>query len=254
MSQVSHTQDTAGFAPLPADAERWSRSPLREKIALLRRMHARVGDNAAAWVAAAARYKRLAPDDAAIGEEWMTGPWVVMRAIRELAATLDAIARTGVPPVATRARAGPAGRTILDVFPSRLADALLLPGYRGEVWLDRAATLAEVRAEAGTAFRARTTPGVVLVLGAGNVTSIAVLDALHALVVENRACIVKLNPLADAMLPVYEAAFAPLVAAGYLRFVSGDAAVGAALVADPAVTHVRWPRRRRSRLRASSAA
>ncbi len=168
----------------------------------------------------------------------MTGPWVVLRAVRELATTLAAIARTGIPPVATRARPGPAGRTILDVFPNRVADALLLPGYRGEAWLDRTTTLAEVRAEAGAAYRAQTAPGVTLVLGAGNVTSIAVLDALHALFVDGRACIVKLNPLADGLLPVYEAAFAPLVAAGYLRFMCGDAAVGAALVGDPRVTHV----------------
>ena len=80
--------------------------------------------------------------------------------------------------------------------------------------------------------------GVGLVLGAGNVTAIPVLDVLYELIPGNRVVILKLNPTMDALAPVFARALAPLVSAGFLRIVTGDGAVGAALTRHEGIDHV----------------
>ena len=89
--------------------------------------------------------------------------------------------------------------------------------------------------------------GVGLVLGAGNVSSIAPLDALYELAAHNRASLVKLNPTFSGLLEVYRRALAPLIEVGVVRIVNGDGAVGAYLtrhsgidkvhITGPAATH-----------------
>ncbi|MFD0381917.1 aldehyde dehydrogenase family protein [Streptomyces stramineus] len=86
--------------------------------------------------------------------------------------------------------------------------------------------------------RARGPGGVCLVLGAGNVNSIAPLDVLYQLFASDAVVLLKLNPVNEYLAPVLEEVFAPFVARGFVRVTTGDAAVGAALVADPAVTRV----------------
>ncbi|WP_223171930.1 hypothetical protein [Microbacterium sp. NIBRBAC000506063] len=59
-------------------------------------------------------------------------------------------------------------------------------------------------------------------LGAGNVTSIPVLDVLYELLAHNRVALLKLNPTQDALKPAFEHALAPLIEPGLVRIVSGD--------------------------------
>jgi aldehyde dehydrogenase (NAD(P)+) len=77
-----------------------------------------------------------------------------------------------------------------------------------------------------------------VVLGAGNLTSIAPLDVLSELYAHDRVVALKLNPIMDAMLPVYRAAFAPLINLGVLDIVTGAADVGGYLVQHDLVDHV----------------
>ena len=75
-----------------------------------------------------------------------------------------------------------------------------------------------------------------MVLGAGNITSIAPLDVLYELYANNRVVALKLNPVMDAMLPVYQRIFAPLIDLGVLAIVTGGADVGDYLVHHDAST------------------
>ena len=75
-------------------------------------------------------------------------------------------------------------------------------------------------------------------LGAGNVTSIPVLDVLYELLAHNRVVILKVNPTQDALVPVYERALAPLIEAGFLRIVRGGGDVGAYLTGHSGIDHV----------------
>jgi hypothetical protein len=82
---------------------------------------------------------------------------------------------------------------------------------------------------------------VELVLGAGNVSSIAPRDLLYAMFVENRVVVLNCNPPNDYLAPHWQRSRA-LKAGGFVRIVTDDAAAGAYLVSRPEVdrVHPRW--------------
>src|SRR5207248_9724026 len=67
---------------LYAGRERWTRTSVPERIALLERVIADIAAAAEDWVADAARAKGLAPDSPAVGEEWQSGPALMARTAR----------------------------------------------------------------------------------------------------------------------------------------------------------------------------
>jgi acyl-CoA reductase-like NAD-dependent aldehyde dehydrogenase len=68
---------------------------------------------------------------------------------------------------------------------------------------------------------------VALVLGAGNIASIAPLDVLYKLIAEGQVCLLKMNPVNDYLGPFLEEAFRSLIAQGFVRIAYGGADVGA---------------------------
>lgn len=203
----------AALARLHERAAVWSGLPMPEKTALLRACRDRVERSAERWSAIAAAIKGVSGQEAA-GEEALSGPWGTMRA-------LDAYVRRPRIP-ARRIRNRPDGGATVRVFPNTAFDRLLLPGVRGDVYLEPHA-FSEPNAA---------TPGrVVAVMGAGNVTSIGVLDVLSKLVNDNAVCLLKTHPLLTPLLPVFNDVFAPLIEEGFVSTTSGDAAAGAFLCA-----------------------
>src|SRR5215472_17602860 len=63
-------------------ARDFARLPIAAKIGLLRDAQVGVRDVAADWVAAACRAKGISFESPISGEEWLTGPAFVVRAIR----------------------------------------------------------------------------------------------------------------------------------------------------------------------------
>jgi len=108
----------------------------------------------------------------------------------------------------------------------------------------RDATLArftadEAKAQAGLGARSlHENGGVGLVLGAGNISAIAPLDALYELVAHNRTSIIKLNPTFANLKPILDRAFAPMISLDLLRIVNGGAATGGYLTEHELVGHV----------------
>jgi acyl-CoA reductase-like NAD-dependent aldehyde dehydrogenase len=76
------------------------------------------------------------------------------------------------------------------------------------------------------------------VLGAGNVSSIAPLDAIYKLFVHNRVVVIKTHPTLAFLGPILDKAFSALVQRGFLRIVHGGAIEGAHLVHHPDVDEV----------------
>ena len=64
-------------------------------------------------------------------------------------------------------------------------------------------------------------PGVACILAAGNQTSVAMRDLLQQLVVNKKACIVKLNPVNDWIGADLQNMLQPLIEADMLRLVYG---------------------------------
>jgi aldehyde dehydrogenase (NAD(P)+) len=88
-------------------------------------------------------------------------------------------------------------------------------------------------------YRQREPAGrIALVLGAGNVASIPVLDVICKSFIDGAVCLLKMSPVNAYLGPLFELAMAPLVARGFLFIVYGGAEVGAYLAQHPAVSEL----------------
>lgn len=129
-------------------------------------------------------------------------------------------------------------QTAVRVFPATLTDRLLLNGVSAEVWMEPGVLPSNLREYVAGAYdpeRRHSTGSLALVLGAGNITSIAPLDALHKLYSEHSVVVLKLNPVTAYLLPVFEKIFATLIDEGVLAIVNGGTDVGIFLTDHPLV-------------------
>jgi len=228
---VARLQEAKGrFAALSPD----------RRIYLLEQMIEGVMEVAEDWVAAAIGAKELNAGSAAAGEEWLAGPMTVVRNMRCLQRALAEIRDRGAPclPAGALEQRGD-GRLTARVFPDRLSDRLLFSGFRAEVWLDRSISRDNLAANQAAAYREpRMEGGVALVLGAGNIASIGPTDVLHKLFVENRTCVLKMNPVNEYLGPFIRRALRCLVSEDWFEVVYGGAEVGAHLVAHEGVEEI----------------
>ena len=229
----------ADIAALRAGAKGWAQLTLGQRARLLQRVRDEAGRVAEEWADTASTAKGIEPGHPLRGEEWLAGPYAVVVALDAYIGSLEALARGESPLAGVEATAAPGGRIALQTFPRTASDALLLSGYTGELWLRPGVTEQEARADAGLAQLAPTVSGGVgLVLGAGNVSAIPVLDVLYELLAHNRVALLKLNPTTEPLLPVLERALAPLIQPGFLRIVTGGPDVGAHLTRHDDIDHV----------------
>ena len=184
----------------------------------------------------AARIKQLAPGSPLVGEEWISGPWAALTYANALGDTLARLERGQDPLAGSRSRnhgertarhRGPAARLV------RPSAAQRLP-RRG-----MAATRGLRRPASGSVpARPDRTQGAALVLGAGNIFSIAPLDALYQLYAENRTVALKLNPITDPLKPVFEKIFAPFIDLGVIEILTGGVEIGGVLAHHPQISAV----------------
>jgi acyl-CoA reductase-like NAD-dependent aldehyde dehydrogenase len=217
----------------------WAQVSLPQRIAMLDQIRVDTGTHAQAWVDIAARIKGLPADSPLVGEEWISGPWALATYVEALAATLRSLEAKVNPLAHVAAHRAPGGRLALQVFPLHGMEKLLLHGFRAEVWTLPGVTKADLEQSAGLAqLDPTSTSGVGLVLGAGNITSIAPLDVLYELFARNRSVILKLNPVLGDLRPVFEDIFAPFISLGVVCVISGDAALGSMLVENPGIDSI----------------
>ncbi|BAU43093.1 aldehyde dehydrogenase family protein [Leptolyngbya sp. O-77] len=216
-----HAADTA-IAHLQAHKSAWATLPIPARLDLLHRCIAGTVAVAEDWAIAACHAKGIDPNAPLAGEEWLLGPVGLLLNLRLL---IQALAAGGQPrPVSMRLRAD--GQQVAQVFPDNPHDRLMWLGFRGEVWIEPVQPASQ-----GRVYRpgGNSTAGVALVLGAGNVSAIAPMDALSKLFAENQVVLLKLNPVNDYVKPFLETALQPLIEGGFLAMITGDAAVGAFL-------------------------
>ncbi|MFC8507663.1 aldehyde dehydrogenase family protein [Streptomyces sp. NPDC057411] len=217
----------------------WAACDRAKRRELLERMRAATAGQAAEWVRAAVAYKRLPEDSPLVGEEWITGPYPVLTSLGALIASVEALEENRSPVDGYSFGRAPGGRVSVRVLPHGIWDRLLLNGFSAEVWMPPGVTEEETRERAGLALlRPAETRGVGVVLGAGNITSIPLLDVLYELYANNRVVALKLNPVTDGLLDVFGEVLAPLIELGAVRILTGGAEVGSYLVRHPKVGHV----------------
>ncbi|MFC8385586.1 aldehyde dehydrogenase family protein [Nocardia sp. NPDC057272] len=230
--------DTA-LADLTQGEKTWAATDLRRRRELLDELHALTARDAEAWVAAARTIKKLDADSPLLGEEWMSGPMTMLAGAQALSESMAALEKGASPIDDVDLTTAPGGRVAVPALPHGVYDKLLLSGFSADVWLKPGVDAATARRKAGLAQRdPAKTNGVGAVLGAGNIMSIAPLDTLYELYANNRVVALKLNPITDPLLPVFQAIFAPFIELGVVRILTGGAPEGGYLVNHPLVAHV----------------
>jgi acyl-CoA reductase-like NAD-dependent aldehyde dehydrogenase len=214
---------------------KWWAVTLPQRIVYLQRCLAAVQQASSGWVAAAVLAKGSEPADLLSGEEWAAGPMATLLYLRTILRTFQAQGR--LQPVKTRTVNK---QVVATVFPDQFMDQLLWPGYRGEVWIEpgQAATQSGSDDQPTAVPPAALRPGVALVLGAGNIAAIGILDSLHKLLVENQVVILKVNPVNEYMGEFITQVLQPFITDGFVTVVYGDSAIGSYLCQHPAIDNV----------------
>jgi len=225
------------LAVLRERATLFARAPIADKVAWLREMCGRFWELSPRMVNAACLAKGLQPGSPLEGEEWVAGPVPIIRNLKQLAESLDQLRRSGAPVIdSARVSFTAHGRVAIEMTPHEWYDRLLYAPFRAKTWLSPDTDVTRLAQVQGHFYHQREPEGrVALVLGAGNVASIPVLDVIYKSFVEGRVCLLKMSPVNSYLGPIFELAMAPLIARGFLRIVYGGAEVGAHLVAHPAI-------------------
>ncbi|MCY7392793.1 MAG: aldehyde dehydrogenase family protein, partial [Leptolyngbyaceae cyanobacterium CAN_BIN12] len=227
--ETSLEQADQAIAVLTSRKQAWVQTSIADRIVYLRDCVNGVMTVAEPWAIAANIAKGIDPQSSLAGEDWLTGPVATLLMLQGLIKTLEAGGQLKPPAIASR----PNGQLVAQVFPDNWMDRLMWLGFKGEVWIqpDQPATQGKI-------YRQYQNPqqGVVsLVLGAGNVSAIAALDSLHKLFAENQVVLLKMNPVNAYVGEFLEKALQPLIQAGFLAIVYGDAELGRYLCQHPQI-------------------
>ncbi len=235
-------------------ADRWRNVSPDERAELAMRTAQSVGEESDVWVRTAVAMKSVDPNgqDACTdslqpvlqAEECATGPIATVRLLFLTAQALRSIGKTGVPEISAGPRmthgrnqinespfGSPSSFVAVDVLPvHKLYDPTIFRGYQATVRCANTGSVETFMKLWQEECQQRpVSEGVAIVLGAGNVTSLAAADAVNQIFEHGRAVLLKLHPVQSSLAPVFRAALKPLVEAGLLSVVVGG---GAGLVQD----------------------
>jgi acyl-CoA reductase-like NAD-dependent aldehyde dehydrogenase len=225
------------LAVLSERATPFARAPLAQKVGWLREIGSRFSELGPRIVAASCQAKGIAWGSPLEGEEWLAAPVPIIRNLKQLADSLEQVRRGGAPSIdPARLSYGARGQATVEMTPHEWYDGLLYAPFRSKTWLAPHVDITDLAAVQAGFYRRRDPEGkVVLVLGAGNVASIPVLDVIYKSFVEGGVCVLKMSPVNAYLGPIFELALAPLISRGFLRIVYGGAEVGAHLAGHTAI-------------------
>lgn len=221
-------------------AREFARLPVMRKVEMLRALMDRTREVSDEWVRAACKAKGIDYDSPMSGEEWVAGPAVTIRNMRQLADSLEQVARSGKPHIdPLRVDELAHGAISVRTIPGEAFDKALYGGMSVDTWMLPEVSRRNLSANTASFYDA-TDPegGVSLVLGAGNVSSIPPMDVLYKMFVDGNVCVLKMNPVNEYLGPVLERAFGALIEAGYLAVVYGGAEVGSYLCEHAAIADI----------------
>lgn len=202
------------LARLDQHKRAWVELSPADRAKLLRACMVTLDKESDAWADKARRVKGYASQSNGHGEEYLGGTLPVMRNLRLFAEALEAGGQSQLPKSWQR----PDGQWIAQVFPQSALDKALFAGTTVDIWIEPGE-----QPTCGKTYREKREwdGGVSVVLGAGNQSSIPAMDVLYKLVVDEEVCILKMNPVNEAVGPHIQRALQPLVDAGFLEMAYG---------------------------------
>jgi acyl-CoA reductase-like NAD-dependent aldehyde dehydrogenase len=222
---TSRPEADAALATLTQRSATWAALPLDGRIEYLRSLLRKTIAEAPDLVAEACAAKGI--DGARAGEEWGANILTQARTLAILLDTLEGIRRTGRVPLPDSAvRTRPDGQVTVRVFPANFYDRVEYQGASADIWVDPSVGRDDLEQYVGSFYTKGVAPParVSLVLGAGNVNSIAPLDVVHKMFVEGSTAMLKVARVNEYIGPHVERAFSDLIADGFLRVVYGGGA------------------------------
>jgi len=186
------------------------------------------------WAEVACAVKGYAVGSNGHGEEYLGGTLAVMRNLRLFAEALD---HEGAPPLPKTWQRDD-GQWVARVFPQSLLDKALFTGVTCDIWIEPGQEPTQGELYRDKAAGDHGNGGICVVLGAGNQSSIPPMDVLYKLVFDDEVCILKMNPVNEAIGPVIEDALRPLIDAGFLEVCYGGIDIGKHLTDHALVTSI----------------
>jgi hypothetical protein len=217
--------DTA-IKRLRGGAARFARMSIDERLRLAEGMQQGYLRMAERTVRAGCQAKRIARGTPAEAEEWATGPWGVIRQLRLIRQSLASLQRSGNTPIGLVDRK-PDDRLSVRVYPGNTIDGLLFKNWTIDVRMQAGVTEQTLESCRARFYKEHSHDGrVVLVLGAGNIAAIPVMDALTFLFNEGKVCLIKMNPVNAYVGPYIEESFAEAIKENLIAVVYGGAEEG----------------------------
>ena len=206
---------------LHVGAARFAGLSMDERISLADSMQQGYLGVAESIVEAECNYKDLPLNSTAEAEGWALGPLFVVRHLRLIKESLQAIKDQG------NTKLGKVSRTIdkrlsVNVYPANTIDGVLFKDVTIDVHMQSDITEGKLEFNRAKFYKKPDHSGrVVLVLGAGNLSSIPAMDVLTKMFNEGKVCILKMNPVNAYIGPYIEEAFSEAIVKGFLAVVYG---------------------------------
>ncbi|OAN78694.1 aldehyde dehydrogenase [Sulfitobacter sp. EhC04] len=235
-----YSQLDSDIAALVAAKDSWAQTSIAKRLGLLAQVKDRIMQQAPAWVEISGRRKMLPADSKQVGEEWFGGPYAAIAGCNGLMETLSQMEGKKFLNGLSK-RVTTSGQVAVRVMPHNKWDRLLMSGVSAEVWMQDGVTLNNLKDNTASSYNAPANERkgkVALVLGAGNISSIAPLDCFYKLFVEHQVVILKMNPVNDYLTPIFNQALKPLIDIDALRIVRGDGVVGEYLTSHPDIEEI----------------
>ena len=192
----------------------FSALPNEELILLLEKTIQNIQGIAYYWATLSAEKKQILQKHKE-GEEWLGGPFVSILTTQYYIEYLK-----GNSPL--KEENYDKVTNSYKVFPNKFIESLTFPLLKAEIRFNKSMSFNQIEEFRGFNQRIGPSDNVTLVLGAGNVSSIPFLDTLFHLVAKRSAILLKLNPVNDYLLPVFEKVFAEFIDRGFISVVNGN--------------------------------
>jgi len=215
---------------LQSNKEQWARLPISEKIEYVDQTISLTGFHAEEWALEASKAKGLSVDSHLSGEEWLGGPYAFLNWLQYIKNTLILLKNGKSPIHKVKVKLKQDGQTTAQVYPNNVLEKLLLNKYQIDVWMEKGVTPDNIKDTVASFYKQENPKGnVLLILGAGNVSSIVPLDIFYKMYAEGKVVMIKMNPINDYMGPIFEKIFSPFIEKNFIQFSYGGGDVGSYL-------------------------
>lgn len=240
---TSQSQMNLKIEQLRMASAKFSSLSIERRIELAQAMQRGYIQIAERSVQASCKAKGIALGSTLEAEEWATGPWGAVRQLRLIIEALHSIQENGNTPIGKISRTE-MGNLAVNVFPANAIDGMLFKDVTVDVYMKPYVTESSIKHDRASFYKKITHPEknhqgkVVLVLGAGNIAAIGIMDVLTKMFNEGKVCILKMNPVNAYLGPFIEEAFKTAIDQHYLAVIYGGAEVGRHLVYHPDIDEV----------------